>query len=305
MRNTPRLHVFVLLPLLFSIFQPSPPVEQYIIGAWQPIYGFPMYYEFKRDHTITTRYTYAKDEPLEGATTPEKEESTGKWAVNSDGTLLITFANVNPMTATLRSSLMLISMSWRLDDLMILQKLDTSLKPMPYKPGPTAIRPPIFDVSKVRGVTVYERWTVYSPITPIEATYALTRSGGALSGTALFTTGGHSPMTQTASIHLGASATNTFLRRLASTPVETGRYTPSIVVPDSYPSIVMTVTLPSEVVVFRSKSQGQHYVPWASQIKGKQYVVFSDTIGASWQTLDASLARDIQTQLIKTAEGWR
>lgn len=301
-----RLILMAYMLLLSLMGCSGQPMAKDVIGRWQLGLdaGFMIYtYNFKRDYTATTSLMSVKRASRRTPAPAERnvieEQPLGQWAISPGGKIVITITNGQVLTASLNGNLMIIDEGWVPGAIAMLVRLDSGGQPMPIPIAASYLPSPLFDVKKIRQVEVHEYWTGLSPIAPIEARYRLGRNEGSFTGDVEFSvrrTG--DPFTRTAQIMVPPQELDTFLTGLASTPVQEGLYAPFIMMTDDYPRMTITVTLPSEVVVFHTESQGTSHIPWKAVIKGKDYVVFGGSIAMSWNALDRYLARDTQNALL-------
>jgi hypothetical protein len=115
-------------------------------------------------------------------------------------------------------------------------------------------------------VEIQNDWNGYSDITPVLRHYKLRLQNRELVGNAHIAVGGYGGggirQQATTKVKIPVAVTAQFLAMLSKTPIETGKYKPTIAHRDDYPHIRIVIKSNQQQAIFSSESQGAHNTPW-------------------------------------------
>jgi hypothetical protein len=77
---------------------------------------------------------------------------------------------------------------------------------------------------------------------------------------------------------------------------------PTFLHTDDYPILEMTIDTPNGIVLLRSRSQGEHHVPWEVRFSGQSYIVTDPAIFAVWEQCLPALRPDALQEVITSVE---
>ncbi|CAG0928289.1 hypothetical protein TFLX_00819 [Thermoflexales bacterium] len=151
------------------------------------------------------------------------------------------------------------------------------------------------DVSQLRSIHIQDNWMGISPISPTVVSYTLQNQGDYFGGQAFFDIRG---LSTTQSITIPIEKVDSFLKTLATAPIEEGEYIPTFRYTDDYPDIRFHMRFISETVEFSTGSQGKDHSPWRVTVDDKMYISSSHIPMQSFAILEPYLARDLLNQMI-------
>ncbi len=164
---------------------------------------------------------------------------------------------------------------------------DSTLRPHSFVSMP--------DVSQLQSVHIQDDWMGLSPTSPTVVSYTLQNHGDYFGGQAFFDIRG---LSATLAITIPVERVDSFLKTLATAPIEEGEYEPLFQWTDDYPNIQFQLSFISKTVVFSTGSQGKDHSPWRVAVDDKTSISSSRIPMQSFAILEPYLARDLLNQMI-------
>jgi hypothetical protein len=191
--------------------------------------------------------------------------------------------------------------------LLLCSSCTQSLTDPPALSQPQLSPPSLATLTRGQTVEIHNDWNGYSDITPILRHYKLQRKQQKLVGNAYIAIGGYGAggvhQQQTTTVKIPAAVATKFLATLATTPLQVGRYKPSILRTDDYPHIKIQVQIDQQQIIFSSESQGVGSAPWQITVRqgkiAKQYISNSTVPAQALKILSPFIDRPAIDQIIQ------
>jgi serine/threonine protein kinase len=144
-------------------------------------------------------------------------------------------------------------------------------------------------------ICISDNWGGLSPSAPHESRCVLSRHKDQFRGKGTFSVSRLRAVTKR--IKIPHAAAVEFLQTLALSPVTVGKYEPTFLFTDSYPSIEIIVSVGDESIRFHTTSQGPGHVPWAVDFNQITFVVDSDNLAKALNRIEGYLRRNVIDRL--------
>lgn len=157
-------------------------------------------------------------------------------------------------------------------------------------------------LSQTEAISIEESW--FGLGTPHSASYNLRGGGDWFLGEARLAVGVSGSGQYRSAIEdivIPRARVQTFLRRLAGSPLKEGDYQPSITHTDDFPEVAIELESENGTVEFYTQSQGAGHIPWAVTFGGATYIVDSGDPARALKALGPHLKQDTLNQLLEEA----